>query len=50
MELFDTEVDSIRTFSADDQRSIENYKKFVFFLLQRVILTKSERQALGMAV
>ena len=35
IELFDTEVDSIRTFSADDQRSIDKLQKFVFFLLLR---------------
>ena len=38
IELFDTEVDSIRTFSADDQRSIDKLQKFVFFLLQRSFL------------
>lgn len=47
IELFDTEVDSIRTFSADDQRSIDKLQKIRILPAAEVILTKAERQALA---
>ncbi|MER2047976.1 transcription-repair coupling factor [Solibacillus sp. FSL K6-1781] len=43
IELFDTEVDSIRTFSADNQRSIEKLKEIKIFPATELLLTKEER-------
>lgn len=43
IELFDTEVDSIRTFSADNQRSIEKLNKIKIFPAAELLLTKEER-------
>lgn len=47
LELFDTEVDSIRTFSADDQRSIDKLQTVRILPASEVILTKKERVALA---
>ncbi|GLC90397.1 transcription-repair coupling factor [Lysinibacillus piscis] len=47
IELFDTEVDSIRTFSADDQRSIDKLQEVRILPASEVILTKEERMALA---
>ncbi len=47
IELFDTEVDSIRTFSADDQRSIDKLQKVRILPASEVILTKEERTSLA---
>lgn len=47
LELFDTEVDSIRTFSADDQRSIDKLQTVRILPASEVILTKGERAALA---
>lgn len=47
MELFDTEVNSIRTFSADDQRSIDQLQTVRILPASEVILTKDERLALA---
>ena len=47
LELFDTEVDSIRTFSADDQRSIDKLQTVRILPASEVILTKEERVALA---
>lgn len=43
VELFDTEVDSIRTFSADDQRSIERLEEFSILPATETLLSKDER-------
>lgn len=40
IELFDTEIDSIRTFAAEDQRSLEKLKKTVISPVTESILTK----------
>ena len=47
IELFDTEVDSIRTFSADDQRSISKLQTVRILPASEVILTKEERVELA---
>lgn len=47
IELFDTEVDSIRTFSADDQRSIDKLQEVRILPASEVILTMEERIALA---
>ncbi|WP_249671263.1 hypothetical protein, partial [Bacillus thuringiensis] len=47
IELFNTEVDSIRTFSADDLRSIDKLQNIRILPASEVILTKLERQALA---
>lgn len=47
LELFDTEVDSIRTFSADDQRSIDKLQTVRILPASEVILTKKERSELA---
>lgn len=43
IELFDTEIDSIRTFSADDQRSIEKLESIRILPASEVLLTKKQR-------
>lgn len=47
IELFDSEVDSIRTFSADDQRSIEKLEQLMVLPASELVLTKEGRQALA---
>lgn len=44
IELFDTEVDSIRTFSADDQRSINKLKDIHLLPATEFVVTKNQRQ------
>ncbi|MGX9132865.1 transcription-repair coupling factor [Rummeliibacillus sp. JY-2-4R] len=43
IELFDTEVDSIRTFSADDQRSITKQERLNILPASEFVLTKEQR-------
>lgn len=43
IELFDTEVDSIRTFSADDQRSIDKLESVQILPATELILTEKQR-------
>ena len=43
IELFDTEVDSIRTFSADDQRSIEKLERVKIFPAAETLITVKQR-------
>ncbi|WP_341321985.1 transcription-repair coupling factor [Solibacillus sp. FSL H8-0523] len=43
IELFDTEVDSIRTFSADDQRSIEKLQQLTILPATELLIKNSER-------
>lgn len=43
VELFDTEVDSIRTFSADDQRSIEKLDHIHILPASEFVLTREQR-------
>ncbi|MDI7743860.1 transcription-repair coupling factor [Lysinibacillus fusiformis] len=43
IELFDTEIDSIRTFSADDQRSIEKLESVEILPASEILLTKDQR-------
>ncbi|HWI49997.1 MAG TPA: transcription-repair coupling factor [Rummeliibacillus sp.] len=47
IELFDTEVDSIRTFSADDQRSIGKLDKLHILPASEFVLTKDQRLKLA---
>lgn len=47
IELFDTEVDSIRTFSADDQRSIDTLQTITLLPAAEFILTVEERKSLA---
>ena len=47
IELFDTVVDSIRTFSADDQRSIEKLEKVQILPATELLLTKEQRVELA---
>ncbi|MFL0506324.1 transcription-repair coupling factor [Ureibacillus sp. 179-F W5.1 NHS] len=47
IELFDTEVDSIRTFSADDQRSIEKLDSVRILPASELLLTTSQRAELA---
>lgn len=47
IELFDTEVDSIRTFSADDQRSIDKLQEICILPASEIILTKEARSSLA---
>ena len=47
IELFDTEVDSIRTFSADDQRSIEKLQSIRILPAAEIILTPKQRMELA---
>ncbi|MGD7046459.1 transcription-repair coupling factor [Jeotgalibacillus proteolyticus] len=44
IELFDTEIDSIRTFSADDQRSIKNLDDVTIGPATEVIMEKEDLQ------
>ena len=41
VELFDTEVDSIRTFDAESQRSVENLEEIVVYPAQEMILNEA---------
>lgn len=47
IELFDTEIDSIRTFSADDQRSIAKLQEMVILPAMEFVLSTDERHALA---
>ena len=47
IELFDTEVDSIRTFSADDQRSIERLEQIKILPASEVVLPIEQRKAVA---
>lgn len=47
IELFDTEIDSIREFSADDQRSIQKLNDYRILPAVELLLTKEQRIALG---
>lgn len=47
IELFDTEIDSIRTFSADDQRSIEKLDMIEILPAAEILLTKDQRLQLA---
>ncbi|MFJ8264241.1 transcription-repair coupling factor [Rummeliibacillus sp. NPDC094406] len=47
IELFDTEVDSIRTFSADNQRSIGKLDKLHILPASEFVLTKDQRLKLA---
>ena len=47
VELFDTEVDSIRTFSADDQRSIERLNTITVLPATEILLTSNQRASLA---
>ena len=47
IELFDTEVDSIRTFSADDQRSIEKLQQITILPATELLLTNEARVILA---
>lgn len=46
IELFDTEVDSIRAFDAESQRSLENRKSTVIIPCREIIIGASERERL----
>ena len=48
IELFDTEVDSIRTFSADDQRSIDKLTELTILPASEFVLSKENRVALAL--
>lgn len=47
IELFDTEIDSIRTFSADDQRSIERLQAISILPASEMLLTTEQRLQLA---
>lgn len=47
IEFFDTTIDSIRTFSADDQRSIERMEEVRILPATEVVLDKTQRIALA---
>lgn len=47
IELFDTEVDSIRTFSADDQRSIEKLDRVTILPATEFIFSQEELSKIG---
>ncbi|MFJ8066760.1 transcription-repair coupling factor [Psychrobacillus sp. NPDC096426] len=47
IELFDTEVDSIRTFSAEDQRSLEKLKDIRILPATEYVLTESKKKLLA---
>lgn len=47
IELFDTEVDSIRTFSAEDQRSLEKLKEVRILPASEYVLTESKKKLLA---
>ena len=42
IELWDDEIDSIRAFDADSQRSIENYKSYTVFPATEFLFTENE--------
>ena len=42
IELWDYEIDSIRAFDADSQRSIENYKSYTVFPATEFLFTEDE--------
>lgn len=42
IELWDDEIDSIRAFDADSQRSIENYKSYTVFPATEFLFTEDE--------
>ena len=44
IELFDTEVDSIRTFSAEDQRSLEKLKDIRILPATEYVLTENKKK------
>lgn len=48
IELFDTEVDSIRAFSADDQRSIEKLDSVSILPASELLLSFEQREALAL--
>lgn len=48
IELFDTEVDSIRTFSADNQRSIKKMQQLTVLPASELVLSTEERHALAL--
>ncbi len=45
IELFDTEIDSIRTFDAQSQRSVEELQEFTIYPAAEMILDESVRRA-----
>lgn len=47
IELFDTEIDSIRTFSAEDQRSLKKWKNVRILPATEYVLTKEKKMALA---
>src|SRR5690606_39182394 len=47
IELFDTEIDSIREFSADDQRSIQKLQSFRILPATELLLTTEQRLAIA---
>ncbi len=47
IELFDTEVDSIRTFSAEDQRSLKKLKEIKILPASEYVLTKEKKVLLA---
>ncbi|MFB5089543.1 transcription-repair coupling factor [Psychrobacillus sp. PGGUH221] len=47
IELFDTEVDSIRTFSAEDQRSLEKLKDIRILPATEYVLTENKKKLLA---
>nr|WP_255731557.1 transcription-repair coupling factor [Solibacillus sp. MA9] len=47
LELFDTEVDSIRTFSADDQRSIGKLQELTILPATELLITNEQRVILA---
>src|SRR5690606_12135539 len=47
IELFDTEVDSIRLFSAEDQRSLEKMTSLCVLPASELVLSKDQQQTLA---
>lgn len=47
IELFDTEIDSIRTFSAEDQRSLKKLKNVRILPATEYVLTKEKKMSLA---
>ncbi|WP_391118843.1 transcription-repair coupling factor [Psychrobacillus sp. L3] len=47
IELFDTEIDSIRTFSAEDQRSLDKLKEIRILPATEYVLTESKKKLLA---
>lgn len=47
IELFDTEVDSLRLFSADDQRSLEKVRSLCILPASELVLSKDQRIGLA---